>query len=980
LKPSQNHPGRSEITESLFRCDHVFSTDASQEQVYGNAIGPVLDAVIKGYNGAVIAYGQTGSGKTHTMIGSARGKGQGITPRAVGAVFAALNKAVASGASWTVEVSVLEIYNERVRDLLATGVGVTTVEIHEVKTDAQSTSCFRCHDATTWPVESPDDALAALSEGVRRRETARTDMNHHSSRSHLIFTLCIAQTDHEAGATLRSRLHLVDLAGSERLKRSMATAAYPSSVGCATSPSAKSAGGRPPSLGAAPAGGSRTPREQRREAGEINRSLSQLALVIQRLTTAGPAQHVPYRDSVLTRLLAESFGGSSKTCLIVACSTRSEDREETRSSLDFGRRAKQVRNKPEINIEVRNEPSAVMKALLMKELADLQRERDSISCERDVLLKQREKIEAREKHAQHILNEATAQSLSQQEEKAMRVRSLEEDVANLHEQLRDAQEAQITEAQLLGEERNCLQGKVSVLTSELEDAHKLRIQNLELLQSEQAEQRRCWEFSLAQKEEELINSTSRVSNLFSECSSLQNSQKDAAAKIAQLQGERSTAISKCESHSAALGKRWCEDVSELRSEKLATVARLEGEKATLRQQLREALCNVSQLQEQNTTITQQAQESKVMLSRQLQEECLQIKEEKAEIVASLEEEKVAFHKRWQDDISNLQESKSAIVSQLETEKSQLLRKLQAALEESRRLQGEQVAAEAKLAEERAAMQAGLDAERTTAQRKWQEEFSRLLEGKAAEASKMELLQLQLHRQMTKQKEQLEEVHHKVVSQLEAEKTQLHRNWETAMSESVALQREKADLVCSLEGKAASAMHQWEKTFLDSVSWLRAGVPSEAPVCSLGAMANPSAQFGKSSASQNLHIKKRETSATASMHAEGEDGNASCVAAGILGNAASFEEARFFPAQCDFEAEQTSNAKPTDKVELSRDDEDAHRSQADTSFSMESTSEIAEVESASKWGSVWSPKWPHSGSPDDSMEVAARKLQDRSPQA
>merc|ERR1719265_2765990 len=90
-----------------------------------------------------------------------------------------------------------------------------------------------------------------------------------------------------------------------------------------------------------------SPRDQRKEAGEINKSLSQLALVVQRLTTPGyiTLQHVPYRDSMLTRLLAESFGGSSKTCLMITCSTKLQDREETRCSLEFGKRAKLVKNK-----------------------------------------------------------------------------------------------------------------------------------------------------------------------------------------------------------------------------------------------------------------------------------------------------------------------------------------------------------------------------------------------------------------------------------------------------------------------------------------------------------------------------------------------------------------------------------------------------------------------------------------------------------
>merc|ERR1719412_388370 len=82
---------------------------------------------------------------------------------------------------------------------------------------------FRCPEATLRSAGSPEDVLAALSEGMRRRETARTDMNHNSSRSHLIFSLCAIQRDPELGATLRGRLHLVDLAGSERLKRSMSS-------------------------------------------------------------------------------------------------------------------------------------------------------------------------------------------------------------------------------------------------------------------------------------------------------------------------------------------------------------------------------------------------------------------------------------------------------------------------------------------------------------------------------------------------------------------------------------------------------------------------------------------------------------------------------------------------------------------------------------------------------------------------------------
>ncbi|CAJ1361967.1 unnamed protein product, partial [Effrenium voratum] len=97
------------------------------------------------------------------------------------------------------------------------------VEVHEVRSEHEGICSFRCPDAVRRQAQTPEDALAALAEGMKRRETAKTDMNHNSSRSHLIFTLTATQKDPEIGATLRGRLHLVDLAGSERLKRSMST-------------------------------------------------------------------------------------------------------------------------------------------------------------------------------------------------------------------------------------------------------------------------------------------------------------------------------------------------------------------------------------------------------------------------------------------------------------------------------------------------------------------------------------------------------------------------------------------------------------------------------------------------------------------------------------------------------------------------------------------------------------------------------------
>jgi len=364
----------SEPLELPYSCDHAFGPETTQEEVYAQAVSPICEGVLLGYNGAVIAYGQTGSGKTHTIIGSAREGSRGVAPQAVSHIFAALFKRQ----SWTVEVSVLEIYNEKVRDLIATRTAISSVDIHEACNKNCNGLSFHCPGATRRKVIAPEEALMALSEGMRRRETARTDMNQHSSRSHLVFTLTVVQTDPDVGATLRGRLHIVDLAGSERLKRSMA-----SEYSGVSTPTRSSLTPR-------------APRDQRREAGEINKSLSQLALVIQRLTgpKKGGLHLVPYRDSMLTRLLAESFGGSSKTCLIITCSSLERDREETRCTLEFGKRAKLVKNNAEINLEVTHEVTPVVQALIQKELGNLQREKEEMLREREAFVQERNDLQA----------------------------------------------------------------------------------------------------------------------------------------------------------------------------------------------------------------------------------------------------------------------------------------------------------------------------------------------------------------------------------------------------------------------------------------------------------------------------------------------------------------------------------------------------------------------------------------------------------
>jgi kinesin family member 5 len=151
--------------------------------------------------------------------------------------------------------------------------------------------------------------------GNDNRAIGVTDMNNQSSRSHSIFIMTITQTNNSDFSTKTGKLFLVDLAGSEKVSKT---------------------GAKGQTLD---------------EAKAINKSLTTLGIVIKALTD-GKSTHVPYRDSKLTRILSESLGGNSKTCLIITCSPASFNEAETISTLRFGKRAKKVRNKPKINKEV----------------------------------------------------------------------------------------------------------------------------------------------------------------------------------------------------------------------------------------------------------------------------------------------------------------------------------------------------------------------------------------------------------------------------------------------------------------------------------------------------------------------------------------------------------------------------------------------------------------------------------------------------
>ncbi|CAK8990076.1 Kinesin-related protein 3 (Kinesin family member 3) (Kinesin-1) [Durusdinium trenchii] len=294
--------------DSSFVFDRVFGSEASQKEVYDYAAKPIINGVLRGFNGTVFAYGQTASGKTHTMEGpDIEDEVQmGVIPRMVWSIFDGIDHA-ADYIEFVVKVAIVEIYNERIRDLLDPK--KDNLKIHEDK----ARGVFIGGVTETY-VGSEQEIFDIMKTGKYNRAVAETNLNEHSSRSHLIFMLTIEQKNLHDRSLKVGKLHLVDLAGSEKVGKTGATG------------------------------------DRLDEAKNINRSLSALGNVINALTDR-KSTHVPYRDSKLSRVLQESLGGNAKTSLIITCSPSYYNEQETISTLRFGQRAKMIKNVVKVNHE-----------------------------------------------------------------------------------------------------------------------------------------------------------------------------------------------------------------------------------------------------------------------------------------------------------------------------------------------------------------------------------------------------------------------------------------------------------------------------------------------------------------------------------------------------------------------------------------------------------------------------------------------------
>ncbi|KAF9004702.1 kinesin-like protein [Cyathus striatus] len=320
----------------------------SQQTLFDDLGKELLDHGFSGFNACILAYGQTGSGKSYSMMGY--GPDKGIIPLTCSELFerVKLKKAEDSNLNFTVEVSYIEIYNEKVRDLLnPKNTGNLRVREHP------SLGPY-VEDLSKLAVSSYDEMMTLMDEGNKARTVAATNMNETSSRSHAVFTLLLTMKRHDPDANLDtekvSRISLVDLAGSERANSTGATG------------------------------------QRLKEGANINKSLTTLGKVISALAMASQAdgkkgkkgkdaEFVPYRDSVLTWLLKDSLGGNSKTAMIAAISPA--DYEETLSTLRYADQAKKIKNKAVVN----EDPNAKLVRELKEELEMLRARVSSSSGE-----------------------------------------------------------------------------------------------------------------------------------------------------------------------------------------------------------------------------------------------------------------------------------------------------------------------------------------------------------------------------------------------------------------------------------------------------------------------------------------------------------------------------------------------------------------------------------------------------------------------
>ncbi|XP_044282625.1 kinesin-like protein KIF13A isoform X3 [Varanus komodoensis] len=353
----EDETGKQPAVEELHDISYNTEQEAKGQQVVFKCLGEgILEKAFQGYNACIFAYGQTGSGKSFSMMGNA--EQLGLIPRLCCALFQRITVEENDLHTFKVEVSYMEIYNEKVRDLLDPKGSRQSLKVREHKVLGPYVDGL-----SQLAVTSFEDIESLMSEGNKSRTVAATNMNEESSRSHAVFNIVVTQTlyDLQTGNSGEkvSKVSLVDLAGSERVSKTGAAG------------------------------------ERLKEGSNINKSLSTLGLVISSLADQaagkGKNKFVPYRDSVLTWLLKDNLGGNSQTAMIATISPAADNYEETLSTLRYADRAKRIVNHAIVN----EDPNARVIRELREEVEKLKEQLSQAEAMKAPELK--EKLEESEK-------------------------------------------------------------------------------------------------------------------------------------------------------------------------------------------------------------------------------------------------------------------------------------------------------------------------------------------------------------------------------------------------------------------------------------------------------------------------------------------------------------------------------------------------------------------------------------------------------
>ncbi|KAH6639293.1 P-loop containing nucleoside triphosphate hydrolase protein [Boeremia exigua] len=380
-------PQGKRVKDQTFAFDRVFDDTTSQADIYESTAKPLLDNVLDGYNATVFAYGATGCGKTHTITGSP--SDPGIIFLTMQELFEKINERSEEKVT-EVTLSYLEIYNETIRDLLVEGGSKTSLMLREDSNQAVSVAGLTSHR----PVDV-NEVMEMIVRGNDLRTMSPTEANATSSRSHAVLQINVSSKDRNASVNephTMATLSIIDLAGSERASAT------------------KNRGAR------------------LTEGANINKSLLALGSCINALCDMRKHNHIPYRNSKLTRLLKFSLGGNCKTVMIVCVSPSSVHFDETQNTLRYANRAKNIQTKVTKNVfNVNRHVKDYLKKIdeqraLIEELMKKQKDSDSVSLAK--VQKQNDKRDGILRDAFIRLRQAYADSETERRERLNVMRTL----------------------------------------------------------------------------------------------------------------------------------------------------------------------------------------------------------------------------------------------------------------------------------------------------------------------------------------------------------------------------------------------------------------------------------------------------------------------------------------------------------------------------------------------------------------------------